>query len=65
MLSPMNDMDFLGAVFDIPNRPAEKPLAMAFIQKQMSPNVMDTDKGFCTGTIFNELDKPFKPWGDK
>ena len=33
MLSPMNDMDFLGAVFDIPNRPAEKPLAMAFIQK--------------------------------
>ncbi|MBQ7106567.1 MAG: spore coat associated protein CotJA [Clostridia bacterium] len=43
----------------------EKPLAMAYIQNQTQPDVMDVSDGFSKGTIFKGLDKPFKPWGEK
>lgn len=65
MIGPMDNPDFLRVVFDGGDVQPEKPLAMAFIQKQTRPDVMETQEGFKTGTIFKGLDKPFKPWGDK
>ncbi len=65
MIGPMDNLDFLGVVFDGANEAQEKPLAMAFIQNQTRLDVMDTHEGFSTGTIFKGLDKPFKPWGDR
>ena len=64
MINPMDNADFLRVVFD-GKAEQQKPLAMAFIQNQTQPDVMSVDEGFMTGTIFKDLDKPFRPWGDK
>ncbi len=65
MMNPMDSPDFLKVVFDGENGTMEKPLAMAYIQNQTQPDVMDVSDGFSKGTIFKGLDKPFKPWGEK
>ncbi|MEZ3434723.1 MAG: spore coat associated protein CotJA [Lachnospiraceae bacterium] len=35
------------------------PLAMAYVPWQEWQNIYEAEKGFCRGTIFEELDKPF------
>ena len=35
------------------------PLAMAYVPWQKWQNIYDAEKGFCRGTIFQELDLPF------
>lgn len=42
---------------------SEMPLAMAYVPWQMWRNIYETEKGFCRGTIFEELDKPFRGMG--
>ena len=39
--------------------PQDVSLAMAYVPWQMWRNIYDTDKAFCRGTIFEELDMPF------
>ncbi len=39
------------------------PLAMAYVPWQTWQNLYNAEKGFCRGTIFEELDKPFKGTG--
>lgn len=39
------------------------PLAMAYVPWQMWRNIYDAEKGFSCGTIFEELDKPFRGMG--
>lgn len=39
------------------------PLAMAYVPWQAWRNLYNAEKGFCHGTIFEELDKPFKGIG--
>lgn len=39
------------------------PLAMAYVPWQEWRRIMDADKGFCCGTIFEELNKPFRGTG--
>ena len=34
-------------------------LAMAYVPWQMWRDIYEAEKGFCRGTIFQELDKPF------
>ena len=34
-------------------------LAMAYVPWQVWRDIYDAEKGFCKGTIFQELDKPF------
>ncbi len=36
------------------------PLAMAYVPWQEWQNIYEAEKGFHRGTIFEELDKPFK-----
>ena len=36
-----------------------KVLAMAYVPWQKWQNIYDVEKGFCRGTIFQELDLPF------
>lgn len=38
---------------------ADMPLAMAYVPWQRWQNIYDAEKGFCRGTIFQELDLPF------
>ncbi len=40
---------------------ADIPLAMAYIKRQTVLDTMPTAEGFCCGTIFHELYKPFMP----
>ncbi len=42
---------------------SEMPLAMAYVPWQAWRDLYDAEKGFCRGTIFEELDKPFKGIG--
>lgn len=42
---------------------SEMALAMAYVPWQMWRNIYDVEKGFCRGTIFEELDKPFRGMG--
>lgn len=35
------------------------PLAMAYVPWQKWQNIYDAEKGFCNGTIFQELNLPF------
>ena len=35
------------------------PLAMAYVPWQKWCSLYEADKGFCRGTIFEQLDKPF------
>lgn len=37
-----------------------KSLAMAYVPWQCWKDIYDIDKGFCIGTIFAELNKPFE-----
>lgn len=37
----------------------DMPLAMAYVPWQRWQNIYDAEKGFCRGTIFQELDLPF------
>lgn len=37
----------------------EKPLAMAYVPWQKWQKLYDAEKGFCSGTIFQELYLPF------
>ena len=39
------------------------PLAMAYVPWQNWRRIYDTEKAFCRGTIFEELDKPFRGMG--
>lgn len=39
------------------------PLAMAYVPWQIWQRIYETEKGFCRGTIFEELDKPFHGMG--
>lgn len=39
------------------------PLAMAYVPWQMWRNLYDVEKGFACGTIFEELNKPFRGAG--
>lgn len=39
------------------------PLAMAYVPWQSWRSIYETRKGFCRGTIFEELDKPFRGMG--
>lgn len=39
------------------------PLAMAYVPWQTWQRIYDAEKGFCRGTIFEELDKPFHGMG--
>lgn len=48
-VSDKHDMDMPG-----------KSLAMAYVPWQNWRNIYDIDKGFCIGTIFAELNKPFE-----
>ena len=41
----------------------EMPLAMAYVPWQMWRNIYDAEKGFCNGTIFQELNLPFEGIG--
>lgn len=40
--------------------PAETPLAMAYVPFQQWGEIYDEDKALCQGTLFPELDLPFK-----
>lgn len=42
---------------------SDMPLAMAYVPWQCWDKIYDTEKGFCRGTIFKELDKPFEGRG--
>ena len=42
---------------------SDMALAMAYVPWQMWRNIYDAEKGFCRGTIFEELDKPFRGMG--
>ena len=39
------------------------PLAMAYVPWQIWQRIYEAEKGFCRGTIFEELDKPFHGMG--
>lgn len=39
------------------------PIAMAYVPWQEWRSLYEADKGFCRGTIFEELDKPFRGIG--
>lgn len=39
------------------------PLAMAYVPWQEWCDIYEVDKGFCHGTIFKELNKPFRGTG--
>lgn len=39
------------------------PIAMAYVPCQEWKNLYEVKKGFCCGTIFGELDKPFRGMG--
>ncbi len=39
------------------------PLAMAYVPWQEWQNIYEAEKGFCCGTIFEELNKPFRGIG--
>ena len=39
------------------------PLAMAYVPWQEWCDIYEADKGFCHGTIFKELNKPFRGTG--
>lgn len=39
------------------------PLAMAYVPWQEWCDIYEADKGFCHGTIFKELNKPFRGIG--
>lgn len=44
-------------------RPKSPVLAMAYVSCQEWRNILSAEKGFCHGTIFEELNKPFRGTG--
>lgn len=51
------------AVSDSYDALAGMPLAMAYVPWQMWRRIYDAEKALCQGTIFEELDKPFRGIG--
>ena len=55
---------FMRPDFEGGNMQVEKnehlPIAMAYVPRQTWQKIYEKDKGFMRGTIFEELDKPFK-----
>jgi len=45
---------------DAAHRGSDKPLAMAYVPRQHFREVYECDKALMRGTIFCELDKPFR-----
>lgn len=43
----------------------DKSLAMAYVPWQKWQSLYEAEKGFCRGTIFAELDKPFEGTGGR
>ena len=43
----------------VQDRLEDMPLAMAYVPWQRWQNIYDAEKGFCNGTIFQELNLPF------
>lgn len=43
----------------VKDRLEDMPLAMAYVPWQRWQNIYDAEKGFCNGTIFQELNLPF------
>ena len=41
------------------------PIAMAYVPWQKWQALYEAEKGFCRGTIFAELDKPFEGTGGR
>ena len=62
----MIDLSGILAVDDIPDISQEnsRPLAMAFINKQISLDCFDIPTAFMKGTLFKALDKPFLAEGN-
>ena len=50
--------DFDGGNMQINNE--QMPIAMAYVPRQSWQKIYENDKGFMRGTIFEQLDKPFK-----
>lgn len=44
----------------IPDTPDSEVLAMAFVNMQPLTTVYDTERGFCNGTLFPNLNKPLE-----
>lgn len=44
---------------------SQKPIAMAYVPCQRWERIYDLKKGFCNGTIFEELYKPFQGTGGR
>ncbi len=51
------------AVSDNYDALAGMPIAMAYVPWQIWRKIYDDEKAFCRGTIFEELDKPFRGMG--
>lgn len=67
MINPMGGfmpLDDMLMQISKPDSAEERPLAMAFINRQTELNLMDTDEGFSCGTIFRDLNKPFTAGGN-
>lgn len=41
--------------------PEDPVIAMAYVPYQNAKKIYNSEQGFCAGTIFPELDKPFEP----
>ncbi len=46
-------------VRDITDSLKDMPIAMAYVPWQRWRNIYDAEKGFCNGTIFQDLNLPF------
>lgn len=70
MINPMSgfmppDVMFMQMMRENESAQDDRPLAMAFINRQTELDLMDTEQGYNSGTIFNGLNKPFMPEGDR
>lgn len=62
---PYNNRQMTNRTVDIIKRDSyeDMPLAMAYVPWQRWQNIYDAEKGFCNGTIFQELNLPFNGVG--
>lgn len=56
------DMDLASL---LPDAPDHEVLTMAFVNMQPLTTVYDTERGFCYGTIFPNINKPLEIGGCK
>lgn len=49
----------------LPDAPDHEVLTMAFVNMQPLTTVYDTERGFCYGTIFPNINKPLEIGGCK